>query len=88
MHENQRIGAAALARRFGLCEQDNCVHVWDVGKASTTRTVFGPHICGNALDVAGDMIVTGSWRDDCQVKTTSKSRASILRCLYSAVLLQ
>ncbi|CAN0483095.1 unnamed protein product, partial [Scytosiphon promiscuus] len=50
---------------------DNCVHVWDVGKASTTRTVFGPHICGDAVDVAGEMIVTGSWRDDSQVKTTA-----------------
>ncbi|CAN0342735.1 unnamed protein product, partial [Laminaria digitata] len=48
---------------------DNCVHVWDVGKAATARTVFGPHICGDAVDVVGELIVTGSWRDDSQLET-------------------
>lgn len=48
--------------------QDNCVHVWDIGKATTIRTVFGPHICGDAVDVMGKTILTGSWRDDSQVR--------------------
>lgn len=58
---------------FGLVFQDNCVHVWDVEKASTTCTIFGPHICGDAVDVVGGLIVTGSWRDDSQVRARRAS---------------
>lgn len=47
--------------------KDNCVHVWDIAKACTVRTVFGPHICGDAVDVMGTTILTGSWRDESQV---------------------
>lgn len=41
--------------------------VWDIDKATTIQTLYGPHICGNAVDVVGNTILTGSWRDDEQV---------------------
>lgn len=41
--------------------------MWDVEKATTVTTVFGPHICGDAVGVFGGTIVTGSWRDESQV---------------------
>lgn len=49
------------------------MHVWDIEKASTIRTVFGPHVCGNAVDVVGSTILTGSWRDDSQVNNANKT---------------
>ncbi|CAN0390114.1 unnamed protein product, partial [Hapterophycus canaliculatus] len=45
---------------------DKCVHVWDVEKATVVSTVFGPHVCGDAIGVVDRSIVTGSWRDESQ----------------------
>ena len=45
------------------------MHVWDVEKATVVQTIFGPHVCGDAVGVFGRTIVTGSWRDEAQVGT-------------------
>lgn len=54
------------------------MHVWDVAKAAVVQTIFGPHVCGDAVGVFGRTIVTGSWRDESQVgnqkRLTAKSR--------------
>eukprot|EP00752_Nemacystus_decipiens_P010899 g9687.t1 len=47
---------------------DKCVHVWDVEKAVVVQTLFGPHVCGDAVGVFGRTIVTGSWRDEAQLE--------------------
>ncbi|CAN0317356.1 unnamed protein product, partial [Scytosiphon promiscuus] len=41
---------------------DKCVHVWDVERETVVSTIFGPHVCGDAIGVIGRTIVTGSWR--------------------------
>ncbi|CAM9570081.1 unnamed protein product [Sphacelaria rigidula] len=48
---------------------DNCVHVWDVARRETTQTLFGPHVCGDAVGVVNRTILTGSWRDEAQLET-------------------
>lgn len=32
------------------------------------RSIFGPHICGDSLDVVGKEVLTGSWRPDKQLE--------------------
>lgn len=41
---------------------DDIVRVWDVRAGKTVRRIEGPHVCGDALDVAEDCVLTGSWR--------------------------
>ena len=42
---------------------DNTVQVWDLRAGRSVRSLFGPHLCGDALDVDGNgNILTGSWR--------------------------
>ncbi len=43
---------------------DNTVQLWDLRTDNAVRSIFGPHICGDAVDVHGNLIVTGSWRPD------------------------
>lgn len=43
---------------------DNTVQIWDLRADNAVRSIFGPHICGDAVDVVGGTIVTGSWRPD------------------------
>ncbi|XP_039270758.2 uncharacterized protein LOC120345388 [Styela clava] len=42
---------------------DNCLKVWDKRMAKNCKKyITGPHICGPALDIWNDQVLTGSWR--------------------------
>lgn len=45
---------------------DNTVLVWDIRSGTCVRSMYGPHICGDALDIdpTGKQILTGSWRPE------------------------
>eukprot|EP00697_Spironema_sp_BW2_P016156 gnl/Spiro4/7282_TR3808_c0_g1_i1.p1 gnl/Spiro4/7282_TR3808_c0_g1~~gnl/Spiro4/7282_TR3808_c0_g1_i1.p1 ORF type:complete len:415 (+),score=48.95 gnl/Spiro4/7282_TR3808_c0_g1_i1:84-1328(+) len=40
---------------------DNTIQIWDLRAAIPVRSIYGPHICGDSLDIANDTILTGSW---------------------------
>lgn len=41
---------------------DNCLKVWDSrSRDGVKRTIGGPHICGDGLDISGTNILTASW---------------------------
>lgn len=41
---------------------DNTIQVWDVRVGRSVRSIFGPHICGDAVDLQQGTLITGSWR--------------------------
>lgn len=45
---------------------DNTIQIWDKRSGSAVRSFYGPHLCGDSLDVCVDggrsTILTGSWR--------------------------
>ena len=43
---------------------DNTVQIWDIRVQHAVRSIFGPHIAGDALDIVDDEIITGSWRPE------------------------
>lgn len=45
---------------------DNTVQFWDIRGRHAFRKLYGPHICGDALDIdpTHDHILTGSWRTE------------------------
>ena len=47
---------------------DNTVLVWDARIGRAVRSIFGPHICGDSLDMAGYEVLTGSWRPENQLE--------------------
>eukprot|EP00824_Muranothrix_gubernata_P008875 TRINITY_DN21442_c0_g1_i1.p1 TRINITY_DN21442_c0_g1~~TRINITY_DN21442_c0_g1_i1.p1 ORF type:complete len:348 (-),score=56.91 TRINITY_DN21442_c0_g1_i1:85-1128(-) len=47
---------------------DNTVQIWDLRRESPARSIYGPHICGDALDLHGNIILTGSWCPDNQLQ--------------------
>lgn len=49
---------------------DRTVQIWDQRAGHAVREIFGPYICGDALDISGDgrWILTGSWRDTDQLE--------------------
>lgn len=43
---------------------DNTVQIWDTRVGKSVKSIFGPHLCGDAIDIADDQILTGSYRLD------------------------
>lgn len=43
---------------------DNTVQVWDIRAGHSVRSIFGPHVAGDSVDVVGDTVLTGSWRPE------------------------
>lgn len=59
-----------LATKFSDCSTvlsggwDSSIQFWDLRVGHSVRAVYGPHICGDSLDISSDKrhILTGSWR--------------------------
>lgn len=49
---------------------DDTVLLWDVRTGTVTRSIFGTHICGEAICFANGntTMITGSWRDEDQIQ--------------------
>jgi COMPASS component SWD3 len=47
---------------------DNTVMLWDVRVGGSIRSFYGAHIAGDALDIYGNEVLTGSWRPDNQLE--------------------
>eukprot|EP00736_Rhodelphis_marinus_P000940 Rmarinus@m.18196 len=43
---------------------DNTIQIWDTRVGLSVRSIFGPHICGDAMDLSENLLITGSWRPD------------------------
>ena len=43
---------------------DNTVQIWDLRAEYSVRSFYGPHICGDGVDLKDDKILTGSYRPD------------------------
>ncbi|KAL0491404.1 WD repeat-containing protein [Acrasis kona] len=48
---------------------DNTVQIWDIRQEHAVRRIFGPHICGDSLDIDENYcVLAGSWRPDHQLQ--------------------
>lgn len=47
---------------------DNNVKIWDIRSGQAVRSIYGPYICGDALDIHDGYVLTGSWRGDKQLQ--------------------
>lgn len=41
---------------------DNTVQIWDLRVGSSVQSFYGPHICGDTVDVSDNTILTGSYK--------------------------
>ena len=47
---------------------DNTVQVWDVRAGRSVMSMWGPHVCGDGLDVSGHTVATASWQPHDQLQ--------------------
>lgn len=82
-HSNRIFGLRYGVQRDMLLSGgwDNTVQLWDVRSQSAVLSIYGPHICGDALDMAGNYILSGSWRHEEQLQLWD-IRTSQLVCTF------
>mmetsp|Transcript_9954 Transcript_9954/g.15014 ORF Transcript_9954/g.15014 Transcript_9954/m.15014 type:complete len:351 (+) Transcript_9954:63-1115(+) len=47
---------------------DNTIQIWDIREGHAVRSIYGPHICGDSLDLFRNEILSGSWRPQHQLE--------------------
>ncbi len=47
---------------------DNTIYFWDIRDGKSFGSIYGPAISGDALDIKGTHILTGSWRNKEQLE--------------------
>ena len=47
---------------------DNTIQIWDRREGSSVAAIFGPHVCGDSLDIKNNNILAGSWREKDQIQ--------------------
>jgi len=60
---------------------DNTVQIWDLRIETSVKSIFGPHICGDAADICGDRILTGSWRPADQLEVWDFGTGKLLESI-------
>lgn len=46
--------------------------IWDMRADTPVRSIFGPHVCGDAIDMSGNVVLTGSYRPEKQLQVGRK----------------
>ncbi len=65
---------------------DNTVQMWDVRAGHSVRSIYGPHICGDALDVnAQGHILTGSCRPDNALQLWDMGTGKLMKDIFWAM---
>jgi COMPASS component SWD3 len=47
---------------------DNTIQFYDVREGHIVNSIYGPHICGDAIDMKGDYLLTASWAMEDQIQ--------------------
>uniref|UniRef100_A0A7S3NKS8 Anaphase-promoting complex subunit 4 WD40 domain-containing protein n=1 Tax=Aureoumbra lagunensis TaxID=44058 RepID=A0A7S3NKS8_9STRA len=60
---------------------DNTIQIWDCRQERSVRTIYGPHLCGDSLDISDDNILAGSWKPTEQLQIYSLSTGQLVRTI-------
>ncbi|EOD31169.1 hypothetical protein EMIHUDRAFT_99388 [Emiliania huxleyi CCMP1516] len=82
-HSNRVFGLRFGAEPHSLLSGgwDNTVQLWDTRTATTALSIYGPHVCGDALDMRGHTILSGSWRPEQQLQLWDARTGGLLATL-------
>ena len=62
---------------------DCTVQIWDMRTRESVRTILGPNVSGDAIDVRRDEVLVGSWRSEKAIQVFSYGNGEIVRNLSS-----
>ncbi|KAJ3107189.1 hypothetical protein HDU97_004609 [Phlyctochytrium planicorne] len=67
---------------------DNTLQMWDLRVGHSIRSIYGPHICGDSLDIddTGERILTGSYARENQLQIWSFSKSQLIESISWSVM--
>lgn len=57
---------------------DNSIFIWDIREKKSVGSLYGPHICGDSIDMKGDTILTGSYSNKNVLQLWSFSKRALI----------
>lgn len=60
---------------------DNTVKIYDIRQKGITNSLYGPHICGDGIDIKGTMMLTASWEKKDQIQIWDLRKMEIVNGL-------
>jgi len=57
---------------------DHTIQIWDVREGQPVRSIYGPKICGDAIDINDGYILTGSCRPEEQLQVWSLADGQLM----------
>jgi COMPASS component SWD3 len=60
---------------------DHTLQIWDVRVNRSVRSIYGPYVCGDSIDVHGGVILAGSWRHAHPLELWDLGTCKLLTCL-------
>ena len=57
---------------------DCTIQIWDMREQASVRSILGPHICGDSIDINGSKILAGSWREKHSLQIFDLGSGSLL----------
>lgn len=57
---------------------DNSVFIWDIRGRKSVGLLYGPHICGDAIDIQNDTVLTGSYSNKDVLQLWSFSKRELI----------
>eukprot|EP00826_Nyctotherus_ovalis_P064278 TRINITY_DN9424_c0_g2_i17.p1 TRINITY_DN9424_c0_g2~~TRINITY_DN9424_c0_g2_i17.p1 ORF type:complete len:203 (-),score=64.82 TRINITY_DN9424_c0_g2_i17:145-753(-) len=57
---------------------DNAIFIWDLREKKSVGLLYGPHICGDSIDLRGDSVLTGSYSNKDVLQLWSLSKRELI----------
>jgi len=57
---------------------DNTIFIWDIRAKKPVGLIYGPHICGDSIDMKGDIVLTGSYSNKNVLQLWSLSKRELI----------
>ena len=57
---------------------DNTIFLWDLRTSTSIGFIYGPHICGDSIDIRGDVMLTGSYSNKEVLQLWSLSQRKLI----------
>lgn len=64
---------------------DNNIMIWDMRTQQVARSIYGPHLAGEAIDIQNETVLTGSWRQKDALETWDFGTGKKLQTISNGV---
>ena len=65
---------------------DDTIQIWDIRTNNSIKALFGPHICGDSIDISNNILLTCSWKTNDQIQIWDLRNYNLIRTMKWSLL--